>query len=813
MLFGFFGKYQTLDEFDTLGAVFTPDRYYFLEHWNYNAIHGAMIKFLFDINAVEATPDKKLLLSSTQVTNDGVVNGKHSNALPTRGYLYNSVTVRALVKNRVFNFNPDRILSIQLSGGACDRSDFINVSAFINAKTCYLGQVPGASGPGSADSIKGIKGRFTRLKDLYVVPFSIFNFIQFNTIEYKFPPTLERLEIRANGIASVLNDRITECVNLKEAIFVTSNTDFQVSPYTFYTFNTNCMVLTGTMSFAHCPLLEVIAIRLGTLTSIVFHASSVFKFFQINSTTTITASELRTAIDLALASSVLAKFYCNDDNLTWTRSLVNADIASSLVHFYFWGNIITGSITITTAKATLTEFKIGNNTVSLAAASKNDFATVSITGITAAVTIDLSNSKISNLTLPVNTTVQNLYLGGNKLDVSTNPSLISQIQAMTNLRILWTVTGSQGFVGIEDGQNSTNGLGANVDLSALTLLTTFFGNKSVLSGSLKLPTSIIDVSLAANNLSSIAAGTISSLRFLIVDNNASFVFDFTRVPVLQGVSAKNCAIVTVDFSSRTSTLLWVGTNSFLNGPMNFDGCTVLTAVTFPTTQARSVMTVFLASTITFRGCTVLATMTNIENINYDTLTATGTRQFFADACALNIDFKFGTNNWLPTEILIQNNSMSNANVNLNINNIYTNRRKWDTTVAAKSMNIAGTNAAPSGTFVAPTGYKTATVTGITKAATAVMTVSAIGTLANNNVIRVRSVLGMTEVNQQYFMIKNISGNTFELWNEAGSSAINSTAYTTYISGGSAYVEGSAPANEKEKLFILVNVFAWTMTYN
>lgn len=73
-----------------------------------------------------------------------------------------------------------------------------------------------------------------------------------------------------------------------------------------------------------------------------------------------------------------------------------------------------------------------------------------------------------------------------------------------------------------------------------------------------------------------------------------------------------------------------------------------------------------------------------------------------------------------------------------------------------------------------------TITGITQANPAVVTVSSIGDLVNGDKIVIQDVSGMTEVNfdgTNIYTVANIAGSTFEL------SGINSSAYTAYSSGG------------------------------
>ncbi len=73
-----------------------------------------------------------------------------------------------------------------------------------------------------------------------------------------------------------------------------------------------------------------------------------------------------------------------------------------------------------------------------------------------------------------------------------------------------------------------------------------------------------------------------------------------------------------------------------------------------------------------------------------------------------------------------------------------------------------------------------TITDITQAATAVVTVSDIGSLQNGDSIVILDVVGMTEVNfdgSNIFTVAGIAGATFEL------SGIDSTGFSAYTSGG------------------------------
>jgi hypothetical protein len=72
-----------------------------------------------------------------------------------------------------------------------------------------------------------------------------------------------------------------------------------------------------------------------------------------------------------------------------------------------------------------------------------------------------------------------------------------------------------------------------------------------------------------------------------------------------------------------------------------------------------------------------------------------------------------------------------------------------------------------------------TITGITAANPPVVTAAAHG-YVNGSIVRISSVVGMTQVNDRAFVVANQTTNTFEL------KGINGTGYTPYGSGGQAF---------------------------
>jgi len=434
---------------------------------------------------------------------------------------------------------------------------------------------------------------------------------------------------------------------------------------------------------------------------------------------------------------------------------------------------------------------------------KNNFPIVDVTGLTHATTIDLSNSQIVIIELPVNTVCQNLYIGGNKLDVTVNTNLISQILAMSALVNLSLSTGNtSSFNSIEFGQVG-GGFGSNLDLSSLTNLTDLIASTGIISGLLKLPPSIEVLAISANpSLTGIDTGSLSNLSFIRATDSTTFDFDFTRCININGFVMRNSGLTVLNLSSKVG--------NFGSGGFDAAFCANLTTITLPTTS----FTIPISVSFNIVGCPLLTSISNLENWS-----VTGaSRVAQLSGCSLNQDLKIGYNTCIPGQITIQDNGMSVANVDVNLWNIINNRTKWNVITGSKTLNIAGTNGTPTGTYAAPTGYRThaaLTITAVTKAAVGVVTVSAIGTVANGDVVYIYDATGMTELNGNYYRVSNISGNTFELETPAGVD-VDTTTYGTYTgSAGRCRPDGdlSGGTDTKAGTYVLVTQYAWTITQN
>lgn len=75
-----------------------------------------------------------------------------------------------------------------------------------------------------------------------------------------------------------------------------------------------------------------------------------------------------------------------------------------------------------------------------------------------------------------------------------------------------------------------------------------------------------------------------------------------------------------------------------------------------------------------------------------------------------------------------------------------------------------------------------TITGITQANPGVVTAAAHG-LSNGEQCRITDVVGMTELNNKVFSARNVTANTFKLYDSSNTSRWDTTALTAYTSGG------------------------------
>lgn len=278
-------------------------------------------------------------------------------------------------------------------------------------------------------------------------------------------------------------------------------------------------------------------------------------------------------------------------------------------------------------------------------------------------------------------------------EVKIEEDLMAQVNAMT------AITDLRFGNGAFTGQGSATGLEADVDLSGLTALTNILMDSCKLTGTFSLSTTPVINNLAFTSnpgLNSITAN-LKLERYYCPNTNLNY--DFSQSNVISrifSIVASNTPQSVVNLAARSST---TAISNFV-----FDNTSTprseLTTINFP---SNAVNCVFGTNGVTITNCTGLTTITDMDKISYSSL-GLNTNSFGIVGCGLNITYPLGANNFTPRVIQLQNNAINNTNVNATIDSLYTNRTKWNGYSAAKSMNIGGSNAAPSGTYQAPAGF-------------------------------------------------------------------------------------------------------------
>lgn len=458
--------------------------------------------------------------------------------------------------------------------------------------------------------------------------------------------------------------------------------------------------LTGTLDISHMTALKVLTLpQNASLSALTLPTGkSDWVWVHIASISASVRSTISTtALSDMLASSTMKAFVFFSNQLSWSKAITDTDLLNANTYFAP-NNSIAGNITLTTSRPNLWEFKTGNIT-SRGGTQLNSHPIVDITGLTGAISIDLTGCEVEDLELPVNTVCTNLYLYSNELDIVTNSNLITQVNAMTALVDLrFSANTSVQPSGSHVGQTSTNGLGA-VNISSLVNLVTLCLSSCKVTSLTVASVNKLTTLVCAYNPSLAGITNLNSHTSLITlilygcDAYAQNISSsFTALRVL-GIS--NTLMTSIDISGKTTTGVANGLQLNMHTNPN------LTTVTLPPTEATSMMNTSM--NVEIYNCASLTSLVNMEYLNWGSV-GTSNNRITIHSNALDIVFPLGANNFIPRGILIQDNGMSQSNVDDTIDSMYTNRAKWNVYSAAKSMNISGTNAAPSGTYQAPAGF-------------------------------------------------------------------------------------------------------------
>lgn len=505
----------------------------------------------------------------------------------------------------------------------------------------------------------------------------------------KMPPIPESCEkiyfAKANNtLMADVNNIIASCINCKDLAFS------QTSP--FPVIFANVAQIEGALDISHMPKLERLIIWNSRVTDI--SVPDRFDFLEtcalgFNITAGFDGFNNSDAIEKMFASPKLTGFQISLNlNLVWNKDFDNNNITDQLKDFEIYRCKITGTVNITAPRPNLERFRLGGITVQ----NDNVFSQVDIRGLTNCKFIDLAGCDCEDLVLPTNnTTVTDLYLHSNKLSISQNPNLKKQIETMSSLKILYlgnpnsTLTELPSF-----GQDSLDGFGSDLDLRILTDLVVFSCGSCKLSGTITLPSNEKLNTLDCSNnenlmlISNFADQTaIVSLRY---QGCPELDLDLSTKPNITNFTCAGSGQIILDISQRTRTQAF--------GQFDAQDCLKLTKVILPANAQNAIF-----GSLAFSRSPLLNEIQNLENVSLSTIRG----DLFAAGCSLDIDFKLGVNSFIPQDMFLDDNNMSETNVDININSVYENRTKWNT-LLAKRLFIAGNNAAPSGTYQAPSGF-------------------------------------------------------------------------------------------------------------
>jgi hypothetical protein len=493
----------------------------------------------------------------------------------------------------------------------------------------------------------------------------------------KLPVRLKEIVFTgANASAASLNAMIAECVNLEGF----RNGDWsQVGVALASVTNP----LGATLDFSHTKLNRLILVSNGSLTSLTLPAATDFVSFFLQNTglsTSAAAAIFEHVLDHCPTIKLLGFSGVNMGG--HARNIVDADLPGTLQYLNLSNINISGDVTLTTARPSFLRLYMESTN---GGAQKNVHPHVDISGLTNATLISITSSGVETLVLPVNSTVTQLSLQGNKISRAANPGLIARLTSYAQLNTLSMGVGNSS----SNGQDSVDGLGPDLDLSAMTSLATVsLGYCKLHTLTLPTPATIGFLDIRNNpNLS--AVNNISNKSFGSLYYGGTMLnIDLTNFPNLTNLICNNTAQTVIDLRSKTSGF------GFTN--FTYSDCLLLTTVYIGTTP------IFFTGQYAGPRCPLLTNIDNMSNI-YFTAASLTARAFSVQDCALNVTFPFGANNFVPYTINISNNGVSQANGDATVISYYNNRTKWDRDTI-KTLTMGGSNAALSGTYQAPAGY-------------------------------------------------------------------------------------------------------------
>jgi hypothetical protein len=380
---------------------------------------------------------------------------------------------------------------------------------------------------------------------------------------------------------------------------------------------------------------------------------------------------------------------CSNFNPTW--NITSDDVKDNAITQFILSNTpITGTIDFSTDDCpTITQFYTSREADGASVVA--NFNTIKLDGLINTIFIQShGNTNLTGFTLPIQSTplLSTLRFYNNQnFSTLSNPTFKSILTGHTSLSTL--TIDRLGY------------LDSNLDLSRLINLSgTISIYASKLSGTLTLPTGrtangITRLDIYSNTgLTNVLNTSVMNLLTDLRAYDTQINIDFKPLTKIKTIQLYNTKQSIIDLSANDD-----GVN-FFSDMLLYDNVELREIIW---TTGVTVGRFGPSGDLNAYNCPILSGFTNIENVGWANQVA-GTNIFHVYNTNLNITFPFGINQFYPRQINISNNGMSLANVDATIDSIYQNRDVWSGYTAIRTLNIAGTNAAPSGSYVAPSGY-------------------------------------------------------------------------------------------------------------
>lgn len=713
-MFGFIGKPVSRVVIEANGYVSGTERRFNYDHGAPNNNYKARYYFDDDnVNATKATT--QALLDTVNVPYDGKplvnlpnysdaalsytiaggvftpIGSKPSGFINFRRFTYGSSAALSPATRKVRQeFDWNGVTKFVLNGinPSTDASNNIkgvvnlNMRQFPNLRSCWI--------QGAYISSLTIQFNNPRLESVGLVAIA-----NLSSLSAKIPASVKYIFIETIGTISNLSTLLQDAVGC-EALYLSE----PLSNNFALTGNITTQTISGTLDVSHMTNLKVFVIGFNNLmTNLVLPlTNTAWDYVHIQQLRPTAYAAFNTAfLDSVLSNANIRALIFHTNTVTYAKNFGNSEVAASLVALFLYGNKITGDFIVTDPRPNMRDLRLG-----MASSEQNVFANIDLSGFDNSdlVNLYLDGVQCADLQLPSSLPdLTTLEAYDNKLDIVTNPDLVTKLNGYTSLvNLLLSINENTDNAAQHAGQDSVNGLGADPDFSGLVNCTQLVLADCKITGTLTLPNinKLVNINVGFNSgLTTLAnLSSHASLQVLRANRCTSLALSIgTSFTSLIDIRLNGTQVSTIDLSGKTTTsqiiAVWV------------EDSTTLTSVTMPNVSGRANMT--NSHILTFKNCDALTIINNL-NIVGMRQNATVNYGFNAYDCAvLDMTFPLGSNNFCPTTINLSDNAgLSVANLDATIMNLHTNRNNYDFfSHSTRILNIGGTTPAASGIYQAP----------------------------------------------------------------------------------------------------------------